>query len=188
MASLIREEIGDALWLGCGCPLWASVGFVDAVRIGRDVGVAWNGEYSAESLLRDQLTRNYASGILWQADPDCVLLRDRYHDLTDEEVRSLILFAGLCGGVLMTSDKLDELRPDRAELFASLLTRPIVRCEFPQLGRSESSVIIQHATRADASSVINFFNAGDSPAQVTDAFATHEFVLSPHASEVVKHD
>src|SRR5688500_17326750 len=43
MASLIREEIGDALWLGCGCPLWASAGYVDAVRIGRDVGVRWTG-------------------------------------------------------------------------------------------------------------------------------------------------
>ncbi len=46
--ALIREEIGDALWLGCGCPLWASVGLVDAMRIGRDIGVSWQGDYSAE--------------------------------------------------------------------------------------------------------------------------------------------
>ena len=43
MAALIREAIGDAQWLGCGCPLWASVGYIDAVRIGRDIGVSWEG-------------------------------------------------------------------------------------------------------------------------------------------------
>ena len=54
MVTLIREELGeDVIVSGCGCPLWASVGLVDAVRIGRDVGVTWHGDYSAESLLRD---------------------------------------------------------------------------------------------------------------------------------------
>ena len=67
------------------------------------------GEDRDTYLLRDQLTRNHASGILWQADPDCILLRDRFHELSDQQVRSLALFAGLAGGVLMTSDKLDEL-------------------------------------------------------------------------------
>jgi hypothetical protein len=32
----------------------------------------------------------------------------------DDQVRFLALFAGLAGGVLMTSDKLDDLRPDLA--------------------------------------------------------------------------
>ncbi|NNM76482.1 alpha-galactosidase [Sphingomonas sp. ID1715] len=136
MAALIREEIGDALWLGCGCPLWASVGLVDAVRIGRDVGVTWTGEYSAESLLRDQVSRNHGAGILWQADPDCVLLRDRFHELSDDQVTLLARFAAYSGGVLMTSDKLDELSPERAALFAELLRQPIAGCDFPQLGHS----------------------------------------------------
>lgn len=161
MADLIREEIGDALWLGCGCPLWASVGLVDAVRIGRDIGVTWHGEYSADSLLRDQLTRNHASGVLWQADPDCVLLRERFHELSDEEVRSLLLFAGLSGGVLMTSDKLDEIQRGRAALFASLLREGRLQCAFPNVG-SEKPVIVQQATRPDGTVLINQFNASDS--------------------------
>ena len=85
---------GIPFCLGCGCPLWASVGLVDAVRIGRDVGVKWSGDQSAESLLRDQATRNHAAGRLWQADPDCILLRDRFHDLSDAQVTSLALLAG----------------------------------------------------------------------------------------------
>ena len=159
MAELVREEIGDALWLGCGCPLWASVGLVDAVRVGRDIGVTWRGDYSAESLLRDQVSRNHASGTLWQADPDCILLRERFHDLDDEQVRSLALFAGLSGGVLMTSDKLDELSPARADLFAALLREGQLDCSFPEMaGRQETGVILQRARRPDGSLVINRFN------------------------------
>ncbi|MEA3002586.1 MAG: alpha-galactosidase [Sphingomonadales bacterium] len=177
MAALIREEIGeDSLWLGCGCPLWASVGYVDAVRIGRDIGVTWNGDYSAESLLRDQLTRNHGSGILWQADPDCILLRDRFHDLTGDQIRSLALFAGLAGGVLMTSDKLDELSDERAQLFAALLRERRLSCSFPGLGRDEP-LIVQWSRRPDGSEIVNLFNPADAAIA-----AAPGLVLPPHAS------
>ncbi len=148
MGAIIREEIGDALWLGCGCPLWASVGLVDAIRIGRDVGVKWSGDQSAESLLRDQATRNHAAGRLWQADPDCILLRDRFHDLTDAQVTSLALLAGLSGGVLMTSDHLGELTPERATLLDALAGLDVAECRYPSLGNGEA-LIVQRATLAD---------------------------------------
>jgi hypothetical protein len=137
VAEMIREEIGDALWLGCGCPLWASIGLVEGVRIGRDVGVAWSGDYSAQSLLRDQSCRNFANHILWQSDPDCVLLRERFSDLSEEEIKSLALYAGMTGGVMMTSDHLGELSPDRLKLWELLLTEQRASCDFPLLGRSE---------------------------------------------------
>ncbi|MBA3896643.1 MAG: alpha-galactosidase [Sphingomonadaceae bacterium] len=149
MAALIREEIGDeCLWLGCGCPLWASIGYVDAMRVGRDIGVSWNGEYSAESLIRDQLTRNHAANILWQADPDCILLRDRYHDLTDEQVRSLAQFAANAGGVLMTSDHLGQLSEGRVQLFAQMLRDDVTGCVYPHLGNG-ASLIEQRVRHAD---------------------------------------
>jgi alpha-galactosidase len=148
MGTIIREEIGDALWLGCGCPLWASVGLVDAVRIGRDVGVKWSGDQSAESLLRDQSTRNHAAGRLWQADPDCILLRDRFHDLTDAQVTSLALLAGLSGGVLMTSDHLGDLPPARAALLDALAGLDIAECRYPSLGNGQA-LIVQRSTLAD---------------------------------------
>lgn len=181
MARLIREEIGDALWLGCGSPIWAPIGLIDAVRIGRDVGITWKGHYSAESLLRDQTARNFANGILWQADPDCILLRDRFHHLTQEQVRSLAMFAGLAGGVLMTSDHLDEVPEDRRVLFAELAKAAEVRpCDFPLLGRSclryriivghtglptvvaeGDPVLVQRVHRGDGSVLINMVNTGD---------------------------
>jgi alpha-galactosidase len=181
MAAIIREEIGNSLWLGCGCPLWASVGLVDAVRIGRDIGVSWHGEYSAESLLRDQLTRNHASGILWQADPDCVLLRDRFHELTDDEVRSLLLFAGLSGGVLMTSDKLDEVPAERAKLYASLLKQGSLQSSFPRLGSSEGP-IVQEVARTGGATLTNLFNPSD--ASMHWQAGAEEIVIAPHASRL----
>jgi alpha-galactosidase len=175
MARLIREEIGDATWLGCGGPIWAPVGLVDAVRIGRDVGVTWKGRYSAESLLRDQTARNFANGILWQADPDCILLRNRFHELTDAEVHALVLFAGLAGGVLMTSDQLDEVPEERRALFAQLAGDPAVRpCDFPRLGRgpARDPVLVQRARRPDGSVWVNVLNAGDEPADRTVTWET----------------
>jgi alpha-galactosidase len=181
MARLIREEIGEALWLCCGAPIWAPVGLVDAMRIGRDVGVSWKGHYSAESLLRDQTARNFANGILWQADPDCILLRERFHDLSDDQVTSLARFAGLAGGVLMTSDQLDEVPEPRRRLFAELAGdgRPY-RCDFPLLGQTAlryrlgtaptgapmavsegDPLLLQRVRRADGSVLLNVFNTGD---------------------------
>jgi alpha-galactosidase len=122
MGSLIRECVGDdALWSGCGCPLWASVGLVDTVRISRDVGTVWKGEQSAQSLFRDLPARLHANGVLWQADPDCILLRERFHELSDEQVRLAADAAASAGGVVMTSDHLGELSRERETLFGAIL-------------------------------------------------------------------
>ena len=136
VAEMIREEIGDAFWLGCGCPLWPAVGLVDAMRIGNDVGISWKGRLSAQSLLSDLATRNYANYVLWQADPDCVLLRNQHHRLTDDEVRSLAIYAGMSGGILMTSDNLNEITDDRMRLWKFILSMDSNICHFPLLGAS----------------------------------------------------
>jgi alpha-galactosidase len=137
VARMIRDEIGEALWLGCGCPLWASTGLVDAVRIGRDVGVTWIGELSAQSLMRDQACRNFANHILWQSDPDCVLLRERFHQLSEDEIKSLAIYAGMTGGVMMTSDHLGELSTERLRLWRLILPEERVSCDFHLLGQSD---------------------------------------------------
>lgn len=182
MARLIRAAIGEeAQWLLCGAPLWAPVGLCDAMRIGRDIGVSWKGHYSAESLLRDQTTRNFANGILWQADPDCVLLRDRFHELSEDEVQALARFAGLAGGVLMTSDQLDEVPEPRRQLLAELAgDGRAFTCDFPELGRtglryrlgtapngapmavSEGEpVLVQRVRRGNGSVLLHVFNTGE---------------------------
>ncbi len=181
-AEMIRAEIGSALWTGCGCPLWAAVGLVDGMRIGRDVGVEWSGSQSAQSLLRDQATRNFTNHIFWQNDPDCILLRERFHNLADGEVQSLALFAGMSGGLMMTSDALEELSPGRLALWRLLLNPDRGPCDYPLLGQSEvitkpgsgktihelqllDPVCIQ--VRHTQPGAVFIFNTGDSPVQHT---------------------
>jgi hypothetical protein len=144
VVKMIRQEIGnDALWLGCGCPLWATIGLVDGVRIGGDVGVDWSGGLSAQSLLRDQSTRNFGNHILWQIDPDCVLLRQHFHNLSNAEVDALAIYAGMSGGVMMTSDHLGELGEERLRLWKLLLEPTRKRCNYPLLGQTPLSYISQ---------------------------------------------
>jgi alpha-galactosidase len=175
-AEMIRDAIGDAVWSGCGCPLWASIGLVDAIRVGKDMGVSWRGERSALSLLNDQANRNFGNHILWQIDPDAILLRNRFHHLSDIEIRSLAIYAGMTGGVVMTSDSLDELSHDRIQLFDLLLSTEKAKCSYPFLGKmlpDDASnqldpVLVQvHQNldnQADYSSIF-IFNSGDTMAE-----------------------
>jgi alpha-galactosidase len=134
LGEMIRKEIGEALWLGCGCPLWASVGLVDAIRTGQDVGVEW--DKGAGGLLQSQAARNFGSGILWATDPDCILLRERFHHLAEDELEALVIFAGMTGGVCMTSDQLGELSDHRLRLWKLLLSWPGEASQFPFLGQT----------------------------------------------------
>lgn len=167
VAAMIRAEIGEALWLGCGCPLWPAVGLVDGLRIGRDMGVRWAGERSAQAILGDLQLRNFANGILWQLDPDCLLLRDRFHYLNDVEIRSLALYAGLAAGLIITSDTLAELSPERLALLRFLLELSPGVSHFPLLGEeSAGQVAIQLRSLAGTAETLLFaFNTGDEPAQ-----------------------
>lgn len=183
MARLIREEIGDALWLCCGAPLLPPIGLCDAMRIGRDIGPRWSGDQSAAALLRDQTTRNFMHGIFWQADPDCILLRDRFHELTDPQVLSLALLAGLSGGVLMTSDQLDEVPEARRRLLAELSADGrAFTCDFPELGNEPDAVLVQRVTDGNRV-VLNLFNTGDAPA--TRVVGGNSIVLAPYESRRV---
>ncbi len=141
---LIREAAGsETVLAGCGVPLWAGVGLFDSVRIGNDMGVYWLESGNYRSPLSAIPNRNFLSGILYQTDPDCVLLRSEFHNLTDAETDALVTLAGLTGGVLMTSDKLDEIPDERLELFKRLADLENASCDFPLLGKGQDDVIVQ---------------------------------------------
>ena len=143
VARMIREEIGDAQWVGCGTPLWPGVGLMDAVRTGRDVGASWDTGLDAAERLENLAVRNFGHGRLWQADPDCVLLRERFHHLTPGEVDTLALYSGMTGGLVMTSDQLGQLGEQRLALWQLLLSGAGGRCQFPLLGNVDSPWIVQ---------------------------------------------
>jgi hypothetical protein len=81
-------------------------------------------------------------------------------------------------------DHLGELRQDRAELFAELLSEEAGSCDFPLLGdggiryapataadgaatlsAEGDPVIVQRVRRSDGSTLVNAFNTGDADAE-----------------------
>ncbi len=133
---LIREVVGeDVFLLGCGCPLGPAVGLVDAMRIGPDVaphwwprlyGLSrpWRGKVAYPAMVnavRNTLSRAAYHRRLWWNDPDCILARVRDTRLTDREVQSWLSVVGLTGGMVVLSDDLDAVPPERREWVAALL-------------------------------------------------------------------
>ncbi|RIH87438.1 Alpha-galactosidase [Calidithermus terrae] len=163
VARMIRQEIGEALWVGCGAPLWPSVGLVDGIRTGRDVGAEWPPD--ARERLHGLALRNFGNHLLWEADPDCVLLRERFHHLSPLEQESLARFAAMMGGVMLTSDALDELSPARLELWRQCLEAAPGGCRFPLLGTGDPVLVQVRGDPARGAAVFLFNPTGEPAAR-----------------------
>ncbi|OFE17387.1 hypothetical protein BA895_16565 [Humibacillus sp. DSM 29435] len=80
--TLIRDAIGpDVILQGCGAPMFPSIGLVDTMRVGPDVGLTWapaGADYSrpglASALVSSQ-GRAFTQGRFWLNDADCFMLR-----------------------------------------------------------------------------------------------------------------
>lgn len=134
----VREGAGeDTFILGCGAPLFPSIGIVDGMRIGMDVDPSWVhwsgklvGDYftlGTRNALMNTLTRAFMHRRFWHNDPDCLLVRDTNTKLTKNEVQMLASVISLSGGMLLTSDNLLELSPERLLLLKKM---------FPELNGS----------------------------------------------------
>lgn len=136
----VRRGVGEHRFiLGCGSLMAPSVGYFDANRIGPDVAFYWrrlsaeerarpkprartpDDGLSAETAIRNTLTRSWMHGRLWANDPDCVLVRTDRTVLTLDEVRSLVAAIGLSGGMALSSDDLDNVTADRLELLSMVM-------------------------------------------------------------------
>ena len=124
----IRRGAGDdAVLIGCGLPLGPAVGVVDGMRIGADVAPTWGGRIgrwatsdqgglSTRIAMRNTLTRAFLHGHLWANDPDCVMVRTDRTRLTEAEVRFLVAAVALTDGMIVSSDRLDLVPPERLDL------------------------------------------------------------------------
>lgn len=136
----VRAGVGPGRFiLGCGALMAPSVGYVDGNRIGPDVAPFWRNltrderatagprprtpddSLSAETAIRNTLTRSWMHGRLWANDPDCLLVRSDRTKLTRDEVRTLATAIGLSGGMMLSSDDLDTLPAERLSLISTLL-------------------------------------------------------------------
>lgn len=128
--ALIRKVAGrDTFILGCGSPMWPAVGQVDAMRISVDVNHIWSGDWmswllrdrnypNARGALINTLTRSFMHNRFWINDPDCLMVRGRDTKLTLEQVYLMASVMALSGGMLLLSDDLTHLEPERFEIFA----------------------------------------------------------------------
>ena len=127
--AFIRKAAGrDVFLLGCGSPLWPAVGQVDAMRISVDVNHIWSGDWmswllrdrnypNARGALINTLTRSYMHNRFWINDPDCLMVRGRNTKLSVEQIYLRASVMALSGGMLLLSDDLTHLEPERFEIF-----------------------------------------------------------------------
>ena len=134
----IRRGLGnEPFLLGCGCPFGPAIGVVDAMRIGPDTAPSWEpliwnmpwaspflkSERSLASLrnsIRHTLNLSTLHGRWWWNDPDVVMVRQNETRLSEDEVKSNISLVGLQGGLVVNSDDLTRLPPERVDLSALL--------------------------------------------------------------------
>lgn len=118
---MIRECIGEeSYWLGCIAPFQPFIGYADGMRIGGDVGSSWNGDYSPQNMIKSVVGNNYMNHSYYQIDADAVMLRDFHIRLTEREIISLALLAGISGSCIYTSDPLHLIGENRQKLFRFL--------------------------------------------------------------------
>ncbi len=115
---LIRQEIGpESYWLGCIAPFPVMLGYVDGMRVAGDINPSWEG---STNMFDETRGAQHINNIWWQNDPDAMILRSRYSNLTDEETKSIALWIGMTGGVINTSDLFHEITQERVDLFRFL--------------------------------------------------------------------
>lgn len=131
----VRRGAGhDAFLLGCGAPLGSTVGVVDGMRIGADVGPWWHvpdgahrpaghegGEPATVNAWRNTLSRSFLHRRLWLNDPDCLMLRTDRTQLDAEQVRAWALAVGVSGGMALVSDDLALLGADARALLDEVI-------------------------------------------------------------------
>ena len=106
----LREAMGDSYFLGCGAPIFPSVGLVDAMRVSPDTEPQYlpaGGDLSQPSVSAAMLTgrgRAFQQGRFWINDPDDLIARPAIEGREEwaEHVRSY-------GGLRGSSDRIADL-------------------------------------------------------------------------------
>jgi len=106
----IRSAIGDSYLLGCGAPIFPSVGLVDAMRVSPDVAPHFEPAPhdptgpSQRAAAMTGAARAWQHGRFWVNDPDCLLARSDV-ERREEWARHVERYGGMRG----SSDRLRGL-------------------------------------------------------------------------------
>jgi alpha-galactosidase len=126
----LRECAGDKLILGCGVPLGPAFGTTDFCRIGSDVALKWEDPFLGRIRYRERVStinsltstigRRQLNGRTFQNDPDVFIVRSGNNQLTPAQRRTLFILNHIFGGLVFTSDNLNEYTPDELRQYLSL--------------------------------------------------------------------
>ncbi|MEO6398504.1 MAG: glycoside hydrolase family 36 protein [Tepidiformaceae bacterium] len=162
---IVREAAGDDTFiLGCTCHFGPAVGLVDAMRVGPDVKELWadGPNPSVRHAMRLTLQRNWMHNRWWANDPDCLIVRQTETALSEAEVRFLATGIAMSGGMVVASDNLPKLTPERRNMALALFPSPGVAGEAYEV----SDGPVPFAWRSDLGEgrgLVGFLNWSDSP-------------------------
>lgn len=150
---LIREAVGPSTYvLGCGSPLGATIGWVNANRVSSDAGPAWLPTFPlpdckwnlpcGRNMVRNTINRLPMHGVWWVNDPDCMLLRESTQ-FTPSEVVGIATVKALSGGSFLVSDDLESVSRSRMRVAQAMLpvtgraavALDVLECEMPEVLR-----------------------------------------------------
>jgi len=170
---IIRETAGDDVFLlGCGCPLGPAIGVVDAMRIGPDVAPYWSKWHTrgpqrdlhglaTKHAVRNTLTRAFLHRVWWLNDPDCLMVREADTELTLDEVLTLATAIAVTDGMVVLSDAMSTVTPERLALLQRTLAATGGRAEVVDLMQSDMPEIV--VSRAPGRTLLAVFNFADEP-------------------------
>ena len=128
--SFLRKIAGDKIILGCGVPLGCAFGLTDYCRIGSDVGLKWEDKLlnnlhyrervSTINALTSTIGRRHLNGRAFYNDPDVFILRSKNNNLSGKQRFTLLLLNSIFGGLVFTSDNIDEYSEDELEIYKSI--------------------------------------------------------------------
>lgn len=126
----IREIVGNKIILGCGVPLGSSFGLVDYCRIGSDVALKWEDELLNKLKYRERVStinaitstigRRHLNGNAFYNDPDVFILREKNNKLTKNQRNTLYILNLIFGGLVFTSDNINEYSGEEMKKYLSL--------------------------------------------------------------------
>lgn len=117
----LRECCGEKLILGCGVPLGAAFGRVDACRISCDVDLVYEGKFynklgvnnevpSAQNAITNSIFRRHLDGRVFCNDPDVFFFRYSNLKFNTEQKVLLAAINHIFGNVLFVSDNAEEYK------------------------------------------------------------------------------
>ncbi|MDD5598779.1 MAG: alpha-galactosidase [Victivallaceae bacterium] len=164
-----------------------SIGIVDAMRIGSDVGARWDGSKTdIHAGERDRyhgcgnITRAISSSLntafmnkrLWSNDGDYLVVRDDCSELSLSEARTWATVTGLYGGSVILSDRMATLSQPRLEILKKIFpVNGITAVPVDFLKKDIPEILAADITiNNDSWKIAALFNYSDFPALKTLSF------------------